>query len=115
MTEQCRIILDVDTGIDDALAILYALGREKITLEALTTTYGNIDVDIATRNSLQLLELAERPDIPVARDVSRPRPTISGFTKRLQTAASGSWGSTSITAPWPAVRCMIRHSSAWIR
>ncbi len=72
MSEQCRIILDVDTGIDDALAILYALGRENITLEALTTTYGNIDVDIATRNSLQLLELAGRPDIPVARGVSRP-------------------------------------------
>ena len=72
MSEQCRIILDVDTGIDDALAILYALGRENIILEALTTTYGNIDVDIATRNSLQLLELAGRPDIPVARGVSRP-------------------------------------------
>lgn len=72
MTEPCRIILDVDTGIDDALAILYALGRKDITLEALTTTYGNIDVDIATRNSLQLLELAGRKDIPVARGVSRP-------------------------------------------
>ena len=72
MTQQCRIILDVDTGIDDALAILYALGRENIALEALTTTYGNIDVDIATRNSLRLLELAGRQDIPVARGVSRP-------------------------------------------
>jgi purine nucleosidase len=70
--DQFRIILDVDTGIDDALAILYALGRPKITLDALTTTYGNIDVEIATRNSLQLLELAGRPDVPVARGVSRP-------------------------------------------
>lgn len=65
-------MLDVDTGIDDALAILYALGRENIRLEALTTIYGNTDVDTATRNSLQLLELAGRPDIPVARGVSRP-------------------------------------------
>ena len=65
-------MLDVDTGIDDALAILYALGRENIVLEALTTTYGNIDVDTATRNSLQLLALAGRADIPVARGVSRP-------------------------------------------
>lgn len=72
MSEQCRIILDVDTGIDDALAILYALGRKGITLEALTTIYGNIDVDTATRNSLQLLELAGRKDIPVARGASRP-------------------------------------------
>ena len=65
-------MLDVDTGVDDALAILYALGRENIQLEALTTIYGNTDVDTATRNSLQLLELAGRPDIPVARGVSRP-------------------------------------------
>lgn len=72
MSKQCRIVLDVDTGIDDALAILYALGRPGITLEALTTTYGNTDVDTATRNSLQLLELAGRGDIPVARGVSRP-------------------------------------------
>lgn len=72
MSEQCRIVLDVDTGIDDALAILYALGRKGITLEALTTIYGNIDVDTATRNSLQLLELAGRTDIPVARGASRP-------------------------------------------
>jgi purine nucleosidase len=38
----------------------------------LTTTYGNIDVETATRNTLQLLELAGRPEIPVARGVSRP-------------------------------------------
>ena len=53
--DRFRIILDVDTGIDDALAILYALGRDNIELEALTTIYGNVDVDTATRNSLQLL------------------------------------------------------------
>ncbi len=70
--DRFRIILDVDTGIDDALAILYALGRDNIELEALTTIYGNVDVDTATRNSLQLLELAGRTDIPVARGVSRP-------------------------------------------
>lgn len=72
MADPFRIILDVDTGIDDALAILYALGHRNIQLDALTTIYGNTDVDTATRNSLQLLELAGRPDIPVARGVSRP-------------------------------------------
>lgn len=72
MSKPLRIILDVDTGVDDALAILYAVGREEIELEALTTIYGNIDVDTATRNSLQLLDLAGRGDIPVARGVSRP-------------------------------------------
>jgi purine nucleosidase len=60
------MILDVDTGIDDAMAILYALRRPGIKLEALTTTFGNTDVDSATRNTLHMLELAGREDIPVA-------------------------------------------------
>jgi len=30
MPELCRMILDADTGIDDAMAILYALGRSRI-------------------------------------------------------------------------------------
>lgn len=71
-----RMILDVDTGIDDAMAILYALAHPGITLEAITCVYGNIDVDTATRNTLALLEAAGRPDIPVAtgcrRALTRP-------------------------------------------
>ena len=67
MSEVCRMILDVDTGIDDAMAIFYALRRPGIKLEALTTTFGNTDIDTATRNTLAILELAGRGDIPVAR------------------------------------------------
>ena len=67
MPELCRMILDVDTGIDDAMAILYALRRPGIRLEALTTTFGNTDIDTATKNTLRILELAGRDDIPVAR------------------------------------------------
>jgi purine nucleosidase len=71
MADPCRMILDVDTGIDDAMAILYALKRRGIRLEALTTTFGNTDVDTATVNSLRILELAGRGDVPVARGVGR--------------------------------------------
>ena len=71
MSELCRMILDVDTGIDDAMAILYALRRPGIHLEALTTTFGNTDVDTATKNTLRILELAGRDEIPVARGPGR--------------------------------------------
>jgi purine nucleosidase len=66
-----RIILDVDTGIDDALAILLAARHPAITLDAVTTVHGNIDVDSATRNTLDLLDLAGRADVPVARGAAR--------------------------------------------
>ena len=61
MTDPCRMILDVDTGIDDAMAIFYALSRPGIRLEALTTTFGNTDTSIATENTLKILELPAAP------------------------------------------------------
>lgn len=71
MGAPCRIMLDVDTGIDDAMAIVYALNRDTISLEAISTVYGNIDVETATRNTLQILEAAGRTDIPVAAGAAR--------------------------------------------
>ena len=71
MARKIRMILDVDTGIDDALAILLAVKRPAIALEAVTTVYGNIDVASATRNTLQILEVAGAPDIPVAAGAAR--------------------------------------------
>jgi purine nucleosidase len=71
VSEPCRMIMDVDPGIDDAMAIFYAVRRPGIRLEALTTTFGNTDTAISTENALRILELLARPDIPVAKGVSR--------------------------------------------
>jgi purine nucleosidase len=71
MRRKLRMILDVDTGIDDALAIVLAVKRPAIALEAVTTVYGNIDVAAATRNTLQILEVAGAPDVPVAAGAAR--------------------------------------------
>ncbi|AWB81726.1 nucleoside hydrolase [Corynebacterium yudongzhengii] len=60
-----KIILDLDTGIDDALALAYALGSEELELIGVTGTYGNVLVETGVRNSLAILELFGRPDIPV--------------------------------------------------
>ena len=61
-----RIIIDTDPGVDDALAILLALASPEISLEALTTTQGNVTLEKATRNALSILELARASHIPVA-------------------------------------------------
>lgn len=60
-----KLIIDVDTGIDDALAILYALGEKNSDLIGLTTTYGNIGLEEATRNSLAILDLVGAHHVPV--------------------------------------------------
>lgn len=53
------------------MAVLYALRRPGIRLEAVTTTQGNTNVAQATANTLQLLALAGRPEIPVATGAAR--------------------------------------------
>lgn len=67
-----RVIIDTDPGIDDAAAILFALTSGKLQVEALTTVFGNAEVEQCSRNALKILEVAERNDIPVYQGVGRP-------------------------------------------
>ena len=66
------LIIDCDPGVDDALALLVALGSEELDLLAVTTVAGNRPVDVTYRNASRLLTLAGRPDIPVYRGCERP-------------------------------------------
>jgi len=68
MTEGPRtpLILDVDTGIDDSLAILYALASPEADIRAVTCVSGNVEARQVAINSLALLEVAGRTDIEVA-------------------------------------------------
>jgi len=65
------IIFDTDPGVDDAQAIAIALAHPDIELLGLTTTFGNVTVDIATHNALLLAELAGQ-SIPVAQGAAGP-------------------------------------------
>lgn len=60
-----KIILDLDTGVDDALALSYALASEELELIGVTGTYGNVLMDTGVRNNLAILELFGRTDVPV--------------------------------------------------
>jgi len=67
-----KIIIDTDPGIDDAMAIFYALASGHLEVSGLTTVFGNAPVDSTTRNALRLMEIAGREDIPVAAGAARP-------------------------------------------
>ncbi len=60
-----KVILDVDTGIDDAIGIILAATAPEIDLLGLTTVSGNIDLVSATRNTLRVLKLIGREDVKV--------------------------------------------------
>jgi purine nucleosidase/pyrimidine-specific ribonucleoside hydrolase len=68
-----RVIIDTDPGVDDALALILALQSPELYIDAITTVSGNVDVELATQNTLTILELfspERRP--PVARGANRP-------------------------------------------
>jgi pyrimidine-specific ribonucleoside hydrolase len=66
------VIIDCDTGVDDALALLFAVRHPGLDLRAVTCVAGNTGVDGVVRNTLTVLEQAGAPDIPVARGAERP-------------------------------------------
>ena len=66
------MLLDCDTGVDDAVAILLTKYLNTLELKAVTTVAGNVEVEHTTRNTLQVLELAGMEDIPVYRGAEKP-------------------------------------------
>lgn len=62
-----HILIDCDTGIDDSIAILYALKNKNIRVEGITTGFGNTSAKQAAENSLRLIKLANPGyEVPVA-------------------------------------------------
>ncbi|MCY3832110.1 MAG: nucleoside hydrolase [Chloroflexi bacterium] len=61
-----KIIIDTDPGVDDTMAIFLALCSPELDVIGLTTIFGNVHTELATKNALRLLEIAGRADIPVA-------------------------------------------------
>jgi purine nucleosidase len=75
-TPSTTLILDVDTGIDDSLALLYAVASPAADLVAVTCVSGNVEARQVATNTLAVLELAGRTDVEVAigREVPLERP-----------------------------------------
>ena len=66
------VILDVDTGVDDALAILFAVAHPDLDVRGITCVAGNAGLDQVVANTLRILDAAGAPDVPVAAGARRP-------------------------------------------
>jgi purine nucleosidase len=71
------LLIDVDTGIDDALALLYACALGEAQILGVSTVVGNVSLAAATRNTLAVLALAGRADIPVWQGAPAPLSTAA--------------------------------------
>src|SRR4028119_871597 len=67
-----KLILDVDTGTDDAIAVMLAALHPELDLMACTTVNGNVEVGFCTENTLRVLDAVGRPDIPVHEGLGKP-------------------------------------------
>ncbi|WP_105203282.1 nucleoside hydrolase [Neobittarella massiliensis] len=67
-----RILIDTDTGSDDAMAIVMALRDERVKVEAITTVAGNVDLCYATKNVLLSIDYAGTYAPPVYEGCSHP-------------------------------------------
>jgi len=66
-----KLILDTDGGVDDAQALLMLIGAGRAP-DAITTVFGNVGLDAATRNMLTVLAVAGLPEVPVHKGADRP-------------------------------------------
>ena len=83
------LLMDVDTGVDDALALLYAVASPEVDLIGATSVMGNISVEQATENTLAVLEAAGEADVEVAQG----RPGRSPATTSRSRSSTGNEGS----------------------
>jgi purine nucleosidase len=97
MTERTALILDVDTGIDDSLALLYAAGSPDADLVAATCVSGNIDARQVAINTRAVLELAGRTDVEVA--LGRETPLVRALETTPETHGSQGLGHAELPPP----------------
>ena len=63
MAEPVTMVIDCDAGVDDALAIVMALGQPIVNLIAITCVNGNTHLDNVTVNVLKVLRTCGRLDV----------------------------------------------------
>ncbi|OBI71496.1 nucleoside hydrolase [Mycobacterium sp. E740] len=66
------VFVDVDTGVDDAMALTYLFASADAEVVGIASTAGNVPVQQVCRNNLGLLELCRMPPIPVAKGSEQP-------------------------------------------
>src|SRR3954468_15730245 len=91
------LILDVDTGIDDSLGLLYAAATPEAELVAVTCVGGNVDAHQVELNTRSVLELAGRTDVEVA--LGRDRPLVKAVETTPETHGPQGLGHAELPPP----------------
>ncbi|OBZ95552.1 hypothetical protein ADU59_09105 [Pararhizobium polonicum] len=103
-----RFVYDCDPGADDALAMLFALGRrDALDMIGITCVAGNVGLEPVLNNARRILELASRQDIPVYAGAARPFMAPSGKVSIMH----GSDGLAGSALPAPTMALSDGHAA----
>ena len=101
------VVIDTDPGLDDAVAILFALASPAFEVLGLTTVSGNIGLATVTRNAGRILALAGRADIPVIAGAAAPLARQGFDTVEIH----GDDGLGGVAFPEPDANAPVRDSA----
>ncbi|GAV66089.1 IU_nuc_hydro domain-containing protein/TFIID_20kDa domain-containing protein [Cephalotus follicularis] len=106
-----KLIIDTDPGIDDSIAIFMAFQNPELEVLGLTTIFGNVTTEDATRNALLLCEIAGFPGVPVAEGSPEP---LKGGRPRVADFVHGSDGLGNIFLPPPKAKKSEKNASEFL-
>ncbi|MDQ0206832.1 nucleoside hydrolase [Alkalicoccobacillus murimartini] len=81
-----KVLLDVDTGVDDALGIILAIHSKELDVVAITTVNGNVSLETATLNTCKIVEMTGASSIPIIPGANQPLERSSYFEHRIHGA-----------------------------
>lgn len=96
-----KMILDLDTGVDDALAIAYAVAAPDVDLIGIVASYGNNLLDVCAENSLKLLELLGQTDVPVYKGLPHASTSYHFDVMQVSLDIHGNNGIGDVDLPTP--------------
>ncbi|KAG2686562.1 hypothetical protein I3843_09G011400 [Carya illinoinensis] len=106
-----KLIIDTDPGIDDSMAIFMAFQSLELEILGLTTIFGNVQTEVATRNALLLCEIAGCPGVPVAEGSPEP---LKGGRPRIADFVHGSDGLGNTFLPPPKAKKIEQSASEFL-
>jgi len=109
-TRPIRCVIDTDPGIDDAVAILFALQSGLFDVLGISTVAGNLGIPVTTRNAGRILALADRTGIPVVAGAERPLARKGFDTKDIH----GGDGLGGVAFPEPAEPPLAANAVSWL-
>lgn len=101
------VIIDCDPGIDDAMALLAAFRAPELDIRAITPVAGNVPLRHTAPNTLKILALGGREDIPVYPGADRP------LTGQVREASEVHGADGLMGWPMPEPKSVLREEKAW--